>query len=372
MKKLLTILCVAMGLALMVGCAGKDGAAGPEGKDGTEITCTQCHANNQVITAKEWEWETTLHAVGTSWEEEFNRASCARCHNGNEYVRQIAKGGAAYSADTLTYGTNVNCRTCHEIHTTYSTDDYKLTNVAPVKLVMDPAVSLDFGKGNLCAACHQSRTNPRTSVDSQALATPPTNVKMSSRWGAHHGPQANVLGAVGGWENGGTSQSQAAHKLAANNGCVGCHVAPANGKSHRFEPILATCNTSNCHGATGALTLSSSAGFIKGTDSLEAKFVKLLNQVRDTLVGRGALAKAGMDTTGASAAVKTAYVSALSSAYGVSVVVTTVPRAVAGLAFNYMLLVEDKSEGMHNLAYSKFLLNNSLLAVNSAIVSVYP
>jgi len=248
--------------------------------------------------------------------------------------------------------------------------------VAPIVLLSDPTKTVDFGEGNLCGTCHQSRTNPTTSIDTTTAAT----VTLSQRWGGHHSPVANILGASGGWETGDAGAAKLSgvmHKAKATNGCVHCHVSTEGGQNHQFDPTQAgnvkACNNAACHTGAGAMAIkySATAGFIEGTDSVQVHFMNLMNQVRDTLVNLGALATATEDTTGKSAAVKTAIGQAKTSNLGVAFVAVAVPKAVAGLAYNYSLCLEDKSEGMHNLKYERYLLVSALAVVSPTAVPVY-
>jgi hypothetical protein len=52
--------------------------------------------------------------------------------------------------------THQDCRTCHQIHTTYTGADWALETDAPVVMVTSGA-TFDGGSGNLCANCHQAR-----------------------------------------------------------------------------------------------------------------------------------------------------------------------------------------------------------------------
>lgn len=369
-----------MAAFLMAGCAGKDGAAGAAGADGADASgaCKECHSSDQTLVAHEFEWSLHKHGSGETFAEEAGNSCAQRCHNGAGYLAFVSGTPAALPGSMST--TPINCRTCHMVHTAYDTTDWRLTNVAPVKLVIDTTLPpLDLGKSNLCATCHQSRTNPLVAVDSSPkYATPKDTVKLGTRFGGHHGPVANIKGGVGGWENGVTPEFGPIHKA---TGCITCHVSAENGQNHQFIPALATCNLATCHGA-GGIKGSASAGFIKGTDSVQVHFQKLLDQVRDTLVGRGALVLAGMDTASLDSlgevGLKMADENAEhlehnpeASLFPFASVPRRVPRAVAGLAFNFWMLTEDRSLGIHNLDYSLSLLHTALTAVNPAIVPVY-
>ncbi len=91
---------------------------------------------------------------------------------------------------------------------------------------------MDYGKGNLCANCHQGRTPafiPTVGAGGQDT--------IPSRYGTHHGPQANVVAAgpglpvFYGQEDVPTTPFSSHVTFAGNEalGCVGCHMQSTNG-----------------------------------------------------------------------------------------------------------------------------------------------
>jgi hypothetical protein len=58
--------------------------------------------------------------------------------------------------------TPINCRTCHNVHETYDAADMALTSNTPVTPwmgdVIGTTMTVDIGKGNLCANRHQPRS----------------------------------------------------------------------------------------------------------------------------------------------------------------------------------------------------------------------
>ena len=102
----------------------------------------------------------------------------------------------------------------------------------------------DMGPANTCVWCHKSR------VDVTQYVTPTGNT-LSTYWGPHEGPQADVFSAAGGYEYGGRTYGTSTHQLKLS--CVDCHMAPVteneNVPDHSFNPSLSVCL--NCHaGAT--------------------------------------------------------------------------------------------------------------------------
>ncbi len=335
---------LAISIAMLTGCAGKDGVAGPAGADANG-TCTQCHNHNTLIAAKQNQWELSAHNQGTAFEEERKRQSCARCHNGQGYVSFVTgetlfqtysttkypsdtlvnadSAKLVITADSVMNGTKVNCYTCHKIHSTYSESDYTLTNINPVKIFYDSSKTMDFGKGNLCASCHQGRSTPPALTGT---------VNVTNRFGQHHGPQANMLQGINGWEGGDVSviKESSSHKTVVKDGCVQCHASQENGKDHTWEPVIKTCNSATCHANTFKSLDVRMTGKTQ-VDSVQTKMSALIAQVRDTLIGRNIIK---LDAT---------------VAIGIAMVPgsggTSFSAEVAGLCYNYLMVVEDGSRG---------------------------
>ncbi|MBK6792400.1 MAG: collagen-like protein [Anaerolineales bacterium] len=120
------------------GPQGPEGPAGPQGEPGpamtaADLTCTECHNDTAVISGKKANWQESLHGSGTAFIEEGGNKSCAGCHSGAAFSEMIAAGG---NFSTLESGdadpTHQDCRTCHQIHVTYTGDDWALETNAPV------------------------------------------------------------------------------------------------------------------------------------------------------------------------------------------------------------------------------------------------
>jgi len=322
---------------------GPQGPAGPAGKDGTNgqdanATCRQCHNFSDTIVAKIFQYDASQHATGSTTFE--NRNTCAPCHTSQGFQEVVATG-----ADTTLVAVNdaapINCRTCHNIHATYTSADWALKTTAPYKLKIDPTITMDFtadgGSANLCGRCHQPRktspwvTNP-TGNDSLKIT--------SSRWGPHHGPQSTVLGAVGAFAFGTPYTWGNVHKT--QTACMMCHGAKAAGNLTGGHTLwianeeegdnLNGCNVTDCHG--GAMT---SAVMVAKQEEVLAK----LTTLKDKLVAKGVLnATTGLVITGKHTQKQMAVV------------------------WNYNLIEADRSEGMHNFAYVNDVLDKSIIAID--------
>lgn len=258
MKKL-TFLLLAIGFAIAMGhfltsCTKE----GPAGKD-QNATCTQCHTFDDAIVAKIFQYDASQHATGSTLTE-ASRNACAPCHSSQGF-EECLETGADTTATGITDAAPINCRTCHQIHKTYTASDWALMTTAPYTLKIDHSITVDLeggdgvlkGSSNLCGRCHQARPasppvpDPTDNVDSIRIT--------SSRWGPHHGPQSLILAAVGAMEMGSSPFGTSPHKNIA--ACMTCHGGNAQSDvvgghslwmtSSETGDNVAVCEGSNCH-----------------------------------------------------------------------------------------------------------------------------
>jgi hypothetical protein len=204
--------------------------------------CMTCHNDTTVITEKQTGLGEAVHGTGEAFGR-GTRSSCAGCHSGGAFSKMVAAG---LRPDQVEAGdpnpTRQDCRTCHQVHTSYTEADWALETTAAVNLYAFGELMFDGGKGNLCANCHQPR---------RAIAAPDPNDNIavtSTHWGPHHGPQSAMLLGTGG------------------AGDV------AGVDSHTFEAVDASCDV--CHAPEDDLDGAMTAVQDKITvlhDLLEAK-----------------------------------------------------------------------------------------------------
>lgn len=373
-------------LLTTTGCLqGPTGAAGKDGKSVTDTlkvtikdtlllkdssfirdsimtlsTCTQCHANSQLIVAKQYEWETTKHDTGSTWVGEGGNASCIACHNGNAFIFKLT---SADSANVMANPTNANCRTCHKIHTKYDTTDFALVgDEKPVVSKNDKTVTFpDFGAGNLCVNCHQLRTsfmedvkagtgveaiNPNTTISSTAVMVGTDSIKFTataSRASNHYGAQAQIVSGMNMWlPNGGAPISlPSAHRTLIADGCVDCHMGAT--RVHTYQPQSSSCASASCH--PGAVVGPRGKFDI---DSVQTKVVALAKTVKDSLVSRKIATwdttKVWPDPTG----------------LGFGGKGKTFPVYVVGAYIDLGILLWDGSKGVHNPKYVTALLSGMI------------
>ena len=280
--------------------------------------CMSCHNDTTVITGKETAWSESMHGTGTAYGRGTS-AGCAGCHSGGGFSAMVAAG---LTPDTVEAGdpnpTRQDCRTCHQVHTSYTEADWALETTDPVKLYAFEDVTYNGGKGNLCANCHQ----PRRLIDAPD-ADGMINVS-SSHWGPHHGPQSAMILGVGG--AGDVTGGPGAHAMLVKGTCVTCHIGAD--MNHDFEPDVSACVT--CH--------SDAEDF--DVDGLQTEVAGLIAELAELLKGKGLLDEEGEPVVG------------------------NYPAAQASALWNYIMIeIEDGSLGVHNPGYTKRLLESSIAAL---------
>jgi len=334
------------------GPAGQNGANGTNGTDGTNgvdgnVTCLACHSSDNIQSVKE-QFNQSVHSAGQiAVDYAGGRASCAACHSSEGFIEWAHNGEVA---ENISAPSAWECATCHGLHSTFEVTDYALRADDPVEFIFDETVVADFGNGNLCSNCHQSRraepniTNPGTEF-----------AITSTHYGPHHGAQSNVLYGAGFAEIAGSVSyptAGSANHMAAS--CTGCHMADGGTATdqggHTFNPSLKACN--DCHGA-------SDENFNYG--GVQTATHNQLEELKDLLLGLGVIEEGIEEVYELNP--ETGDIELVIYTDGYHPVVGTFPMEQAQAFFNWVGLEEDRSLGAHNPKYVNALLTNSIEAL---------
>ena len=313
-----------MGPAGTDGADGIDGVDGIDGSDGTDgvagnAVCMVCH-NTTVKDAITAQWAETSHGIGNYVGYAGGRNDCAKCHSHEGFVETVWTGQDTTAAN-IPLPQTIQCKTCHAFHNSL---DFENEPNSAIRQMMDVPLMAEDGlitvgfenkESNLCMNCHQSRRNPADDTDGTALV----NVS-STHYGAHHGPQANLLNGLGGYEFRLDLGTSGIHESGAS--CVSCHMHEGSETTggHTWTPGVEAC--ASCHSTVP-----------------DSDVETLLHQLEADLVTAGFLTADGVIITG--------YRQADS----------------VGALWNYLLVEEDRSLGVHNPAYAEALLTNSIEAL---------
>jgi hypothetical protein len=356
MKKLFKlILFLAVAGIMFTSCEGPMGPAGTDGTNGTNgidasASCVLCHNNDATIELKLAQWGESMHATGGNAPYASNIAvSCVQCHTSQGFLEYVAEGSSA-SLTVPTEPMQINCYTCHEIHSTFTEDDWNLTSPGAKILDVQYAgadVTWDKGTSNQCASCHQAFP-----VSPAPVEDGPDFEITNTRMGTHHGPMANLILGKTAFELTGTAYPTSNYH-STTDGCVTCHMSTPYGyqagghnmgleyDSHGSTKMLYT-GCADCHDVT-------TAGPSYGTLAFDAKIAAVHADIEDKLEELAAqLAEAGVYNASTGLANKGTFDANAVYAY-----------------INYNMIEEDRSLGVHNPAYTKVLLDNSIAAMTT-------
>lgn len=315
-----------------------EGPAGPPGEDANE-SCNHCHNDEVLVLTAMVQHSNSGHQMGTTFER--SGTSCAPCHTHQGYLEVLVTGEQSTSSD-VSNPLPANCRTCHRIHENFDSTDFALRNSDPVEMWID-GTEIDLGSGNQCINCHQARVpNPLPTANAETVSI------TSSRWGPHHGVQANIVWGSGAYEVSGSEayENPGSHPH-KSTGCNGCHMAEPFGAfagGHTFsmtymyhgkkQDLVSGCT--GCHPDIEDFDLNGA----------QTNVMALVNQLETILIDLE-------------------YINPESGLVNAS---SSVPLELtpdrAGALLNYYFVLEDGSMGVHNPDYTVALLQNSIEVFN--------
>jgi len=290
-----------------------------------------------------------------------NGEGCQKCHT-NEGFIEYAATGKVDPKKTIQNPSEIGCFTCHAPH---ERGNFSLRKLTPVTLAN--GVVFDMGKGNLCANCHQARVMPKDEVRVRAILFEP--------WGAHHGPQSDMLLGTNAYEFPGKTYSKSAHASLPEANCVTCHMSQPTtpryalspsigGHSMRLggevheAPTLNVAGCKTCHSDIKQVPRREVFDIKAGADydgdgaiePVQDEVQGLLEKLSNKQ-GTGALQKISNPIFDA----KGKFVEANK---------TQQPIEVVASLYNYKFVLEDGSRGVHNTRYAVQLLMDSLKSLD--------
>jgi hypothetical protein len=324
--------------------------------------CVDCHGSEPKFPVRgiRSQYQTSGHrTLGNA--SYANADDCQGCHT-NEGFIQRAKTGKVDVKKFVANPSEIGCFTCHAPH-----DNGNFSLRLNTKVTLANEQIFDKDKSNLCASCHHARRTPKEEVRARNIPT--------DSWGAHHGPQADMLAGTNAYEFPGKKYSSSVHMALPNANCVTCHMSLPTGRyslspsvgGHSFriagevheEPRVNTagCTTSGCHGAMEQLKGShffdkKAAQDYDGDGKLETVQEEVLGLLEKFVNEKGSgifqtMKEPMYDAKGKFVNTKTQY-----------------PLDAVAALYNYKFVLEDGSKGVHNTVYAVQLLMDSLKALD--------
>ncbi len=308
-------------------------------------TCAKCHdeGTHHYFPAQ---WRMSGHAAATTLGYAGGRSSCAQCHSGSGFIKYIETGKQPLTeAPPLA---KIGCATCHDPHSVGNI--HQLRTVDDVVLGNGEVITAG-GTGKLCMNCHKGRRDAKLYTGEE--------FHYSSHYGPHHGPQADVLAATNAADFG-VKLPSSPHLQATEDACVTCHMGPGQKPEGADFPISGMHTFSvtdpdgndnvqicqGCHGDFGP-SFGDKIFFMNGVGDHDGDgVVEGLQHEVEGLLEELALLLPPYDTLDVD----------VSGKYDYSVVERKA-------AFNYLMVEEDRSKGVHNPAFVVSLLKLSIAAV---------
>ena len=321
-------------------------------------TCIDCHGSETKYPVRGVRTQYLTSGHRTLGNAHYaNADDCQACHTHEGFIERV-KTGKVDVKKFVANPSEIGCFTCHAPH---DKGDFSLRTIAKVTLAN--GVVFDRDKGNLCASCHRARRAPKDEVRARNIP--------SESWGAHHGPQSDMLSGTNAFEFPGKKYSNSAHGVLPAANCVSCHMTqPAGryslapsigghsmrlaGEVHEGPMVnVAGCVNSGCHGemkqvANKPFYDRKAAADFDGNGKLESVQEEVQGLLDKLINERGsgllqAIKDPPYDAKGRFINSKTQY-----------------PIEVVAALYNYKFVKEDGSKGIHNTAYAVQLLMDSI------------
>lgn len=361
----------------------------------SSAVCGTCHGE-PTRHGRYQEWAGSGHGDYSLAQGEGGSSGCTGCHsnNGFGYLNNQLQAGiasrtlnvtdmASVTADITANGAQPqNCLTCHSTHnpgtrsgltgSIVALAGYDATYARNAAFIgTTPLLPGGFqangvGKGALCIVCHNSRNGEPVS----GAGNPTLHEDNDSNFGTltaykapHSAAQGDVLMGRNAYF---VSGVRSKHSLIADS-CVTCHMelspAPAAydgagfGTNHAFGADPTIC--AKCHGAA-----------IPNADGVQNAFNSSLASLNTAIINavvKAYNAEKGTSITATAVAIGTSHGSPSVTVSGVSYLPSTAATVdtLAKALWNYNLLNNDSSQGVHNPAFSFDVLTATQAKVNA-------
>lgn len=381
-----------------------EGGSGGEISGGLSVGClAPCHSFTGLVE----QWKTSTHYAtyianlgGEEVDSWTGQTACGNCHAidgiqqrvaGNVIAAGTTPPNAGHGQTNYLNSTNskvaestyaghatvavVHCSTCHDVNSNtdpHVTGKPYVPGSFPLRVptgTMDQALiekssaagvstgteAGKYGRGNVCIWCHKSRKDVTNYITA-------TNGISNTYWGPHEGPQSDIYTGKGGYQYAGKAYTNSSHQGFAN-GCLDCHMPRAAGVNqgigdHSFYAQLSSCQKAGCHANATSFDVVGGQSLVKNG----------LRELRAALNGKGWLTRstaspyAGLTSTQETDDLFTSDMP-MPGAMGLT-------ADQAGALYNYLLVVRGSGFGVHNPAYVRQLIYDSILALGKTPTTI--
>jgi hypothetical protein len=315
------------------------------------------------------------HGVG-AFIARGNSSSCAPCHSGAGHIQWIKEGrpvnefGLPASITDVPETTKHTCATCHDPHDATNIhqlrfDDTQLGDGTPITMEQ-------YGTGATCMQCHRARRNAPTYADTS---------NAGSRFGPHHGPQADLLLAgnipIFEDENGNIIEFRSSpHAVAVvpgqnqGNSCNICHMAGELADAEGNINLVGghSWNMNDAEGTDFVESCAPCHGIV-GESFKDKKYYLNGNADHD---GNGIAEGVQLEVHGLMEQLALLLPPVGESEVSLSSDDSTLTQSIMKSAYVYIWIEEDRSFGIHNPAFAVDLLQTAIEEVGGVVYAEYP
>ena len=312
-------------------------------------------------------WNASLHA-NSVWSSSFAKnittttysiaTDCMRCHDAQGFInftKGIPTDGSKWTSANHTV---ITCQACHDPHVDVP-GTFHLRNEPISSDTLGNAFNYTGmgGLGKICMNCHKSRSSNVTIM----------NTALSSHWGPHDNPQADNFFGQNGAQFGNQPFVSNGHKDAITNACVDCHMASTATSDSLYKYSVGGHST-NMHysGLTSIGTTvdyDHTVGCQNCHGASKTKFTDW--QASMDYDGNGVVEDVQTEVKGCLAKIVTLLPNNATHDTIDWTNITTLTQKKA--YWNYQLIANDKSFGMHNATFAFDVLTKTMNALGSSV-----
>lgn len=319
--------------------------------------CASCHdepwRHNKVS-----EYENSGHSEAV-WSSSFAQAStnasyktnnlgnCIRCHDAVGYINFTKGKGTDTQGMVEAQHIAITCATCHDPHG--NSNEYSLRSTPSGSDTLANGYRYSgVGTAEVCMNCHKNRTDVNVTAKTKV---------SSSHWGPHHSNQADIYLGKNMAEFGSAYTSTNVHQSVFQNACVDCHMQATTDTGtvtrdrvggHSFSMKDDDNNYNHtkkcepCHGSKSKWSDFTAKADYDGNGTIEG----IQDEVKGLLTKlRIALPPVGIDSI------------------SYTDIGTLNDEKINKAYWNYLMVTNDGSYGMHNAPYVIEVLQSTLATV---------
>jgi hypothetical protein len=307
--------------------------------------CNQCHnaSSHHNIGAR---WAASAHGILETGKD-TKRTSCFPCHSGSAFGKWMGNKAQPGWDANVDGGVKISCQACHDPHDATNPKQLRTMSVDSLKNGYKPTMG---GLGAICMNCHQARSNVAAKVT--------TNASKYYGFGAHYGPHGNpqtdMYFGTNGYQFGDNLfTGVSTHATILDDACATCHMQDRGGlPNHEFGMDDTTggfkpwtvCQP--CHGMVG------------GYDDIRASYDYdgngVIEGVQTEVQGLLTKLKAILPKNPSGEPLDDMYTPADTAT------ILAGGQPLVGKIWDYYLVKNDRSMGVHNAKYAVSILQKAL------------